>query len=377
MTSTIHLARPPSQDHAGDRRLPCEGSGHSASTLLYGAFAAGTPHYPGTIPLAPTVDPKLTLHEIRCLAGAARGMTDEQTAEALGLDPQQVSDALETLADVVGVSGRAARPAIVDYGYRTGLLSGLSAEPRNCLGAWLTSRRLTALRLVARGLPDQQIADILGCTRKTATATVRHLVQGFQANDRAHAVALAHQQRVLGQPLMPLPTHRPVRRFSPQEMRIVGALAAGQTKQQMRARWALSARTATRMLSTAAEAAGVPPRRGYAAVVDSAHRGGLLTAEPRSHACTVRLPDREHQILIGIAHGFTDSEIASHLHLPYDTVKTASRQLYSTLGADTRAHAVGRGWHFRLLGTPEATSPTAPRESSGRDVPARARLAAG
>ena len=340
MLSTAQLAR-----------LPSSGPDLVSRAVLYGPFASAGPRYSSAAipPVAHNASDRIPHW---CMAGVARGLTDEQIAAALGLDLLEVREVIERLEGLVGVGGRTARPAIVAYGYRTGLLSALAPEPARPLGAWLTPRRLAVLLLVAQGRTDQQIADTMGCTRSAASTTVHFLIRRFGAYDRAHTVALAGQQGLLEQPLMPLPQHQPVRPFSLQEAKLVRALAAGQTKQQIRALRRLSARAATRVLAGAAEAAGVTPRRGYAALIDSAHRSGLIVAEPKPGGYTTRIPERQHQVLIGIAHGFTDAEIASRLHVAYDTVKSASRQLYSTLGAVTRAHAVARGWHFQLLGTP-------------------------
>ncbi|WP_171059926.1 helix-turn-helix domain-containing protein [Streptomyces montanus] len=356
MLSTAQPALLPSRDQTGHRIPPRANSpALSASTVLYGPFASLVPRYSSAAipPIAHSAPHRILL---RCMAGAARGLTDEQIATALGLDLLQVREAMELLEDLVGVSGRTARPANVAYGYRTELLAGLAAEPARPLGAWLTPRRLAVLLLVAQGRTDEQIADTMGCTRKTASNTVHYVIRRFGAYDRAHTVALACQQRLLGQPLMPLPQHHPVRPFSPQEAELVRALAAGQTKQQIRTHRGLSARAATRLLSDAAEAAGVRAQRGFAALIDSAHRGGLLTAEQDPLAHGPCLPERRHQVLIGIAHGFTDAEIARRLHVAYDTVKTATRHLYDTLSAATRAQVVARGWEFHLLGTPQDTA---------------------
>ncbi|MFJ2628977.1 hypothetical protein ACIO6T_37885 [Streptomyces sp. NPDC087532] len=71
-----------------------------AHVVFYGPFAAGIASRRGASRLgAPqAVDPSITLHEVRCMAGAARA-------------------------------------AIVDYGFHTGILSDLVAEPRERQGA--------------------------------------------------------------------------------------------------------------------------------------------------------------------------------------------------------------------------------------------------
>ncbi|MEV5279702.1 LuxR C-terminal-related transcriptional regulator [Streptomyces sp. NPDC006692] len=286
------------------------------------------------------------------MAGAARGLTDQQIAASLTCELRDIETAMARLSSLVASEGRAARAAIVDYGYRTGLLSDLMAEPRKREGAWLTTRRLAILELIAYGRTDRQIADAVGCAPKAVTAAVHHILRHLDAEDRAHAVALAHQQELLTQALMPLPSHSPVRAFTLVEAQLVRALAAGRTKRQIRTSHALSAKTATRLLSGAADAAGVPVRRGYAALVDSAYRGRLLIPRAFDHGSVPQLPERHVQVLVGIAHGWSDERVADQLRLATATVKTAARLMYGTLGAATRAQAVARGWELRLLGAP-------------------------
>ncbi|MFF5019087.1 LuxR C-terminal-related transcriptional regulator [Streptomyces sp. NPDC001165] len=79
---------------------------------------------------------------------------------------------------------------------------------------------------------------------------------------------------------------------------------------------------------------------------------------PRSYPC---LPERHHQVLIGIAHGWSDEEIAHRLGLSTGTVKTGARLLYGTLGAATRAQAAARGWDLHLLGAPLPATATIAR----------------
>jgi DNA-binding CsgD family transcriptional regulator len=53
-----------------------------------------------------------------------------------------------------------------------------------------------------------------------------------------------------------------------------------------------------------------------------------------------RLSSRERDVLIGIASGATNAEIARGLHLSPETIKTHLRRIYKTLGAKDRGHAV-------------------------------------
>lgn len=327
---------------------PMPSSPPTATPALYGPFANTGPRYPAVSAAAAQCTPEQT--RVRCIAGAARGLDNEQIAAALQLDVLQVRASIETLEGLVGVTGHAARPAAVAYGYRTGMLTNLAPEPARPLGAWLTPRRQAILLLISQGCSDQEIAVIMRCSRKTAANTVAFLVSAFGAYNRAHLIARAYQQQLIDRPLIPLPAHRPTRSFTPQEADVVEGLAAGHTTQQIRTRNNMSARAATRLLASAAEAAGVPPRRGFAAVIDSAHRGGLLTVSPAPLDDRPLLAGRQHQVLIGITHGWSDAEIAQRLYVAYDTVKTATRHLYDSLAAGTRAQAVQKGWEFHLLG---------------------------
>ena len=55
---------------------------------------------------------------------------------------------------------------------------------------------------------------------------------------------------------------------------------------------------------------------------------------------TVRLSNRERQILTAISTGQTNTEIARRLGISLETVKTHIRRVYRTLGATDRGHAV-------------------------------------
>jgi DNA-binding NarL/FixJ family response regulator len=69
-------------------------------------------------------------------------------------------------------------------------------------------------------------------------------------------------------------------------------------------------------------------------------------------AVTAGLTDRELEILHRIRQGQTNSEIARHLYLSEDTVKTHARNLYKKLGVTARASAVDAGWRLGILGGP-------------------------
>ncbi len=61
------------------------------------------------------------------------------------------------------------------------------------------------------------------------------------------------------------------------------------------------------------------------------------------------LSPRERQLLVRIADGRTNEEIAADLGVAVDTVKTTLMRLRKKLGAANRAHAVHLGWRMGLL----------------------------
>ncbi len=61
------------------------------------------------------------------------------------------------------------------------------------------------------------------------------------------------------------------------------------------------------------------------------------------------LSPRERQLLVRIADGRPNAEIAADLGVAVDTVKTTLMRLRKKLGAANRAHAVHLGWRMGLL----------------------------
>ena len=62
-------------------------------------------------------------------------------------------------------------------------------RPRNM--AALTARELDCLQMLARGMPDDQIARVVGISRRTVRYHVDHAKQKLGVNSRVHAVAAA------------------------------------------------------------------------------------------------------------------------------------------------------------------------------------------
>jgi DNA-binding NarL/FixJ family response regulator len=61
------------------------------------------------------------------------------------------------------------------------------------------------------------------------------------------------------------------------------------------------------------------------------------------------LTDREQEVLVFIARGFSNQEIAQELTLSVDTVKTHVKRIYAKLGARDRVHAVIAAYESGLI----------------------------
>ena len=78
-----------------------------------------------------------------------------------------------------------------------------------------------------------------------------------------------------------------------------------------------------------------------------------VQSEPKGnhHAerAAVELTRREMEVLIGMSHGRSNSQIGADLFLSEDTVKTHARRLFRKLGASDRAQAVAMGLRQGLI----------------------------
>ena len=73
------------------------------------------------------------------------------------------------------------------------------------------------------------------------------------------------------------------------------------------------------------------------------------TAHDREWRAIDDLTDREQEVLVFIARGFSNQEIARELTLSVDTVKTHVKRVYAKLGARDRVHAVIAAYESGLV----------------------------
>lgn len=140
-----------------------------------------------TRPKPPPSTP-LTPAELRILAGAARGRTDQQIANDLRISHDTVGTHLLRISARLGTTTRG---AAVAAGYRLGYLTGLPAEPRPHIE--LTPEQTGLLLDFAAGRTSDQIARRLWLHVDSAKKRIRELHQVLGSTNRAHAVALAYQ----------------------------------------------------------------------------------------------------------------------------------------------------------------------------------------
>ena len=78
------------------------------------------------------------------------------------------------------------------------LVGDVDADPAAATGVGLTERESEVLRLVAAGWSNQQIADALYITRKTASVHVSNILGKFGVRNRVEAAAIAHRLGLIG-----------------------------------------------------------------------------------------------------------------------------------------------------------------------------------
>jgi len=85
---------------------------------------------------------------------------------------------------------------------------------------------------------------------------------------------------------------------------------------------------------------------------DKAERAGV----PRDPAVLDDLTAREHEVLVLVARGMTNGEIAAHLFLSEGTVKTHVKRIFAKLGLRDRTQAVILAYEVGLVRPGESTA---------------------
>ena len=80
-----------------------------------------------------------------------------------------------------------------------------------------------------------------------------------------------------------------------------------------------------------------------------ANLAAQASAHEREWRAISGLTDREQEVLLFIARGYSNQEIASELQLSVDTVKTHVKRVYAKLGARDRVHAVIAAYESGLV----------------------------
>ncbi|MFJ2007946.1 helix-turn-helix transcriptional regulator [Streptomyces chartreusis] len=86
-----------------------------------------------------------------------------------------------------------------------------------------------------------------------------------------------------------------------------------------------------------------------ARLIDVAYRRGWLADLPPEPRDLPGLSDRKTEILLALAAGLTDAQIARHLHITLYTVRDHLKDMYRAMGARSRPHAVALGHQHRLF----------------------------
>ena len=93
----------------------------------------------------------------------------------------------------LGMSGS----LLLEAALRTQPPSGQDPEPIAGTAPQLTDREVEVLRLVARGLPNREIADLLVISENTVKNHVRNILEKLHLHSRVEAAVYAHRQHLL------------------------------------------------------------------------------------------------------------------------------------------------------------------------------------
>lgn len=146
------------------------------------------------------------------------------------------------------------------------------------------------------------------------------------------------------------------RALTPREVEVLSLVAAGRGRDEISRRLGMAPDTVASHMSRIYRALGA---RNAAHAVALAHGCGVMALRPGPQTPTVS--PRERQVLAGLAHGLTSEQVAVHLSLSVETVKTHLRRVYRKLGVTSRANAVETAINHRLLAVVVDTSGAATR----------------
>ncbi|PIM71222.1 two-component response regulator [Streptomyces sp. JV178] len=154
---------------------------------------------------------------------------------------------------------------------------------------------------------------------------------------------------------MPAPDETISPPLSPQERAALLGISQGKTTAETACDMGVTDSTVKTYILRIGAKLGTSERAG---MVDLAYRHRHLDV-PGPVDSIVELPKEQRTVLAGLAGGKTVEEIAASARRPLDDVHKDARHLLRALGASSAAHAVTRGWQFRLLG------PATGRKNSG------------
>jgi len=104
--------------------------------------------------------------------------------------PERLLDAVRTVASGDTLLDPSVTRALVEHFVVRGTMS---ESPDRSRLERLTSREIQVLRLIAEGLSNEQIAELLVIAESTAKTHVKRILQKIDARDRAQAVVLAYR----------------------------------------------------------------------------------------------------------------------------------------------------------------------------------------
>lgn len=140
------------------------------------------------------------------------------------------------------------------------------------------------------------------------------------------------------------PDDRRRRELTHREIEVLALIAAGGTRDEISHRLGMAPGTVASHMSRIYRALGA---RNAAHAVALAHGTGVISVRPLPPAPFVSR--RERQVLAGLALGLTTAQVAWHLSLSSDTVKSHLRRVYRKLDVSCRANAVDTAISRRLL----------------------------